>query len=164
MGLTLKISFWLLDTNYASLKTGPEQWMWGIDSTGRRLLIVDRDFTNYFYAVIESDCDPNEVARNIRKEYNIDVLNVESANRHCFGKPVQVLKVYCKEIAEIAKKLRSFEGVKECLEYDIRSSMRYLIANNVEPCSWHEANVESTENIYGARVDKVFIAKARQKS
>jgi len=46
---------------------------------------------------------------------------------------------------KLAKALRGFEGVKECLEDDIRVAMRYLIDNDVAPCAWYEVEAEEEE-------------------
>ena len=83
-----------------------------------------------------------------------------------FGKPVQAIKVYCKvaiETEKLAKRVRSIEGVKDCLEDDIRIPMRYLIDNNLAPCSWIEAEVTEEENRLGARVDKVYCIQTTPK-
>jgi DNA polymerase I len=37
--------------------------------------------------------------------------------------------------------------------------MRYLIDNNVSPCSWHEVEVIEEKNIEGVRVGKIYSAK-----
>ena len=76
---------------------------------------------------------------------------------------MQAIKVCCKvatETVKLAKELRSFEGVKECLEDDIRLAMRYLIDNDVAPCAWHEVEAEEEEKKSGVRVDKVYVAKS----
>ena len=91
------------------------------------------------------------------------IVKVEVASRRFFGKPVQAIKVCCKvatETGKLAKQLRSVEGVKDCLEDDIRASMRYLIDNNLVPCGWHEVEVTEEENTEGVRVAKVYAAKA----
>ena len=90
-------------------------------------------------------------------------MKAEAVERRFFGKPVKAIKVCCKvatETVKLAKQLRSFEGVKECLEDDIRIAMRYLIDNNVAPCTWHEVEAEEEEKKSGVRVDKVYAAKS----
>ncbi|NWG11805.1 DNA polymerase II, partial [Candidatus Bathyarchaeota archaeon] len=53
-----------------------------------------------------------------------------------------------------------FEGVKDCLEDDIRYSMRYLIDNNVVPCGWHEVETKEDINAKNIQVDTVYVAKS----
>ena len=82
------------------------------------------------------------------------IVKMEVADRRFFGKPVTAIKVCCKvatETGKLAKQLRSVEGVKECLEDDIRAAMRYLIDNNVVPCGWHEVDAEEEENSGGRK-------------
>ena len=79
------------------------------------------------------------------KGFGESIVKVEVAARRFFGKPVTAIKVYCRvatETGKLAKPLRSVEGVKDCLEDDIRAAMRYLIDNNIVPCSWHEVEAD----------------------
>ena len=65
----MKVTFWLLDINSESKSNVPELWMWGIDSHGNRVLVVDRNFVDYFYAVIEEDYDPAKIEEEIKKAH-----------------------------------------------------------------------------------------------
>ncbi len=161
----MKITFWLLDINpkIDNASDTAELWLWGIDANGNRVLVIDRNFTAYFYAAIKEGFDPSSTAREIMSAYPSSVVKAEVAERRFFGKPVQAIKVYCKvatETEKLAKQLRGLEGVKDCLEDDIRISMRYLIDNNVAPCTWHEIEAEEEENKLGVRVDKLYAAKS----
>ncbi len=101
--------------------------------------------------------------QEIMNAYPSSIVKTEVEERKFFGKPVQSIKICCKvatETMKLAKTLRSFEGVKECLEDDIRVAMRYLIDNNVAPCAWHEVEAEEEEKKSGIRVDKVYAAKS----
>ncbi len=161
----MKVTFWLLDINpkIDNASETAELWLWGIDAKGNRVLVIDRNFTAYFYAVIKDGCNPSKTAEEITNAYPSSVVKAEVAERRFFGKPVQAVKVYCKVATEtetLAKQLRGLEGVKDCLEDDIRISMRYLIDNNVAPCTWHEVEAEEEENKLGVRVDKLYAAKS----
>jgi DNA polymerase I len=161
----VKITFWLLDINpkIANARDATELWLWGIDAKGKRVLVIDRNFTAYFYVVIKEGCDPSKTAGEIMTAYPSSVIKAEVAERRFFGKPVQAIKVYCKVVTEtekLAKQLRGLEGVEDCLEDDIRISMRYLIDNNVAPCMWHEVEAEEEENKLDVRVDKIYAAKS----
>jgi DNA polymerase I len=159
----VKITFWLLDINPKIENGTADLWLWGIDSKGNRVLVIDRNFTAYFYAVVKEGFDPSKTAKEIMSAYPSSIVNLEVVERRFFGKPVQAIKVYCKvaiETGKLAKALRGLEGVKECLEDDIRISMRYLIDNNVAPCAWHEVEAEEEENRLGVRADKVYAARS----
>ena len=162
--MLVKLNFWLLDINSEDAKGNmPELWLWAIDSHGNKVLIVDKNFQDYFYAVIQSGCEPNKIAQEISTEYGDALVKLEVSQRRYFGKPVETIKIYCNDKAKLAKQIRKLEGVKECLEDDIRLSMRYLIDNNVVPCSWHEIEVEEIEDYSEIQVDKVYLARSVSK-
>jgi DNA polymerase, archaea type len=163
--LFVKISFWLLDINpkIDSDKGTVELWLWGIDTVGNRVLVVDHTFVAYFYVVLADGFEGSKVAEAIMNTYSSSIVKTEVVERRFFGKPVTAIKVSCKvatETSKLAKQLRSIEGVKDCLEEDIRASMRYLIDNNVVPCSWHEADANEEENTEDVRVSKIYSVKA----
>jgi len=164
----VKVTFWLLDINpkIDNDNGTVELWLWGIDAAGNRVLVVDRNFTAYFYAVVQEGFDPSKIAEAIMNGYASSIVKVEVAQRRFFGKPVQAIKVYCKvatETGKLAKQLRTVEGVKDCLEDDVRAAMRYLIDNNVVPCGWHEVEATEEENTEGVRASKVYAANSPPK-
>jgi DNA polymerase, archaea type len=159
----VKVVFWLLDINPKIDKdTGTiELWLWGITESGERVLVVDRNFTAYFYAVMPDGFDASKAAEAITKAVGQSIVKVEVVERRFFGNPVAALKVYCRVATEtgmVAKQVRSVEGVKDCLEDDIRASMRYLIDNDLSPCNWHTVDAAEEENTEGVRVAKVYSA------
>ena len=164
----MKVSFWLLDINpkIDEDKGTIELWLWGIDSAGNRVLIVDPNFVAYFYAVVTEGIDASKTAQAIMTAYAQSIVKAEVAPRRFFGKPVQTIKVCCKvatETGKLSKQLRSFEGISDCLEDDVRASMRYLIDNNLAPCGWNEVEATEEENTEGVRVDKVYAVNSPPK-
>ena len=162
----MKITFWLLDINSEARNGTTELWLWGIAENGKRVLIIDRNFVGYFYAIISEDFDQSQVAEEIRKTHPASIVKLEIAPRKFFGKPVQTVKVYCRnpeETAKLARTLRNLEGIQDCLEDDIRISMQYLITNNVVPCGWHEIDAVEEENTLGIRADKIYSATSTPK-
>lgn len=156
----MKVTFWLLDINSQKRDDGTELWLWGVNANGERVLIVDKHFVDYFYAVVKEGFNPQKVAEEIKQAHGGTVVKAEVAARRFFGKPVQTVKVYC---TDAAKELRTFEGVRECLEDDIRPSMRYLVDNNVVPCGWHQVEATEEKNTLGVRVDKLYAAESPPK-
>jgi DNA polymerase I len=162
----MKVTFWLLDLNYEVKNNTPEVWLWGIDDSAKRVLIIDRNFLAYFYAVIEEGANQAKVVEEIDKGQYPYVAKLEGVERRFFGKPVKAVKVYCGDpdvIPKYAKAFRKLEGVKDCLEDDIRYSMRYLIDNNAVPCGWHEIEVAEETSAISVQVDKVYAAKSYPK-
>ncbi|MEM3578062.1 MAG: DNA polymerase domain-containing protein [Candidatus Bathyarchaeia archaeon] len=160
------MTFWLLDVNYEVKNEVPEIWIWGISVSGERVLLIDRNFVGYFYAVVEENVDPKVVVKEIDKKRFPLIARLEVVERKFFGKPVKALKVYCVNpdvIPKYAREIRKLEGVKDCLEDDIRFSMRYLIDNGVVPCGWHEVEAVEEKNTLGVSVDRVYLAESTPK-
>ena len=138
----MRKNFWLLDINYETRNDQPELWMWGITQNSERVLIIDKSFQDYFYIVLQEDVNPETMIKQIQQhktEYP-HIAKIEPAEKKYFGKPVKAIKAYCQnpnDMPKYAKALQKIEGVKECLEADIRYSMRYLIDNDIVPCGWH---------------------------
>ncbi|HEX9863077.1 MAG TPA: DNA polymerase domain-containing protein [Candidatus Bathyarchaeia archaeon] len=162
----MKVAFWLLDINSETRNDVTELWLWGINANDDRVLVVDRNFSAYFYAVIKEGFDPAKVAEQIKKTHSASIVKLEVAPRKLFGKPVETVKVYCRNPdanAKVARALRTFEGIQDCLEDDIRISMQYLISNNVVPCGWHEVDAIEEENTLDVRASKVYMATSTPK-
>lgn len=162
----MKLTFWLLDISTKNVNDTAELWLWGITENGNRVLLIDRSFVDYFYVVMKDGFAPTKIADKIMQTHGATIVKMEVAERRLFGKPVQTVKVYCRNPSEetkLARALRSVEGVKDCLEDDIRLSMRYLIDNNIVPCSWHEADADEEKNTQNVRADKVYSAKSPPK-
>jgi DNA polymerase I len=163
----MKITFWLLDLNYDVEDDVPEVWMWGITASGERVVIVDRSLVAYFYAVVEETANPDRVVEAINHGHFPCISKLEVVDRKFFGKPVKAVRVYCKTpevLPEYAKALRKLEGIKDCLEYDVRFAMRYIIDNNVIPCGWHEVEAVEATASKDVCVDEMYLAKSVPKA
>ena len=162
----MQVTFWLLDLNCEISNDDTEVWLWGISRSGERVLIVDRSFVGYFYAAIADGADSAKVVEEIERQRYSSVVKLEVVERRIFGKPINAVKVYCKDpdvMSKHAKAVRELEGVADCFEDDVRLSMRYLIDSNVVPCGWHEAEVVEDTNKIEAQVDRVYIAESTPK-
>ena len=162
-----RVVFWLLDVNYEVVDDGVEIRLWGVSDSGERVLVIDRNFVDYFYAVVEKSEDVTRVVEEIKNKKYSAIVRLEVAERRFFGKPAKAVKVYCKNpeaMPKCARALRDLEGVKDCLEDDIRFSMRYMIDNGVVPCAWHEVEVIEETGLSDVQVDKVYVAKMPPKS
>ncbi|MCS7120457.1 MAG: DNA polymerase domain-containing protein [Nitrososphaerota archaeon] len=164
-----RVSFWLLDINYEVDKDSrkAEIWLWGIDEEGKRVLVIDRNFSAYFYLVIEQNREPQEILERVQKlsdDFPF-ISGIEIVSRRLFGQPVNAIKVYCQDpdvVSKYAIQLSKIDGVEKCLEDDIRYSMRYLIDNDIRPCSWLQVEAEE-ERLIKVQAEKVYIAKSTPK-
>ena len=144
----MKLVFWLLDINPKVDGDKVELWLWGIDATGNRVLLVERNFTAYFYAVLHGGADGAAVAEAIMRQLRFQC----SQSRSCF--PTLLWQTRNRNQSQLQRcnpnqqsrhaKYANIDGVSDCYEDDIRAAMRYLIDNDVVPCSWHE--VDATED------------------
>ncbi|MBC5792854.1 MAG: hypothetical protein H8Z69_02320 [Nanohaloarchaea archaeon] len=109
---------------------------------GENVLIHDRDFLPYLYAVPEADVDLEELKEEIvEKDFEeegdpLKTENVERKKMLDLNEEKQVLKVYSTIPANIPKlknKLWDMEQVKECREFDIPFYRRYLIDKGIRP-------------------------------
>ena len=155
--------FWLLDLNYEVVEHEPEVWLWGITEDGQRVLLIDKSYLPYFYAVLDERAEPRRVMKRLEELRGTlpYIASIELVERKRLGKPVKALKIVCRDpelLEKYASKVARVEGVKECLEDDIRYSMSYLIDKGVRPCCWHLAKVRSIKLEEGreAHVDAVY--------
>ncbi|MEM2102277.1 MAG: DNA polymerase domain-containing protein [Candidatus Bathyarchaeia archaeon] len=160
----MKKVFWLLDVNYEVKPGQPELWMWGIDETAKRILIIDKQFQTYFYIIPKEQTSPDTIIERVRQDKHEypTITKMEIVDKKYFGKPVKAIKVYCQnpeDVTNYAKNIQKTNDVEHCLETDIRYSIRYLIDNNVIPCGWHEIEVEEAKTTIKAQIDKVYEAK-----
>jgi len=160
----VKVSFWLIDINSEIKEGKTELWLWGIDDHEERVLVIDRNFVDYFYAVVADGYDPTKVKAKIMEIPNTLAVNAEIVSRKFFGKPVNAIRVYCENVGNAPKLLRSLEGVKDVLEDDIRISMHYMVDNNLVPCSWHQVEAQEEKSELGVRADRIYIAQAPPKA
>lgn len=161
----MKERFWLLDVNYEIRDNHPEIWIWGISEENKRILVIDRSFVTYFYLVLEEGETPGIVVERAmqRKNEFPYIARLEPSKLKLFGKPLDVIKVYCQNpdlIPRYSKALSKIEGVRKCLEDDIRYSMRYLVDNDITPCGWYEVEVENTNGRPLIQIDKVCLARS----
>jgi len=159
------IRFWLLDINGEVVDGNPEIRLWGLDDEGHRTLIIDRSFLPYFYLLLEEDANPEKVLKEIdaTKASTPDIAAFQVVDKKYFGKPVRAIRVTCKDptlVTKYASSLGTISGIKDHLEDDIRYSSRYLIDKEINPCGWHEVEVEEVENGVDAEVEKVYLAKS----
>jgi len=163
----MKLTFWLLDINHEVKDHEPEIWLWGISDDGKRVLVIQKGFYSYFYAVPEENKDEIVVERiKGMREKLTHILDVDLVEKRYFGRVLKIVKVVCRDptvVDDYAKKISRIGQVRMCLEHDIRYSMKYMIDNDVAPCGWHEVEVEETGECPDAKVDAVYLAKETPK-
>lgn len=145
----MELKVWPLDITYAVVGSVPEIRIFGILSSGERVVLIDRSFKPYFY-VDCAVCEPAALKTALSRVAPID--DVQIVERRFLGRPKKFLKVIAK-IPEDVRKLReaamSIPRVSGVYEADIRFYMRYMIDMGVVPCSWNVAEVEEGGRLGG---------------
>lgn len=161
------LRFFLLDINYEVTDGRPEVRLWGVSEDDRRVLVIDRSLKPYFYLLLDGNCRPEDALEGIKRRAAEASLSLDMEARieekRYFGKPVKVLKISLKNpnlMANYASLLSKEEGIRECLEEDIRYSSRYLIDYDLNPCGWLEVEAKPLGHKEGIRVDEVFEAES----
>ncbi|OYT25655.1 MAG: DNA polymerase [Thermoprotei archaeon ex4572_64] len=134
--------------------------MFGIDEYGRRVLVLDRSFRPYFYAIIKDNIDEGKVKKKLEGK----ALSIESCVRKLFGREKKVLKIVTTipaKVKELREYVRSLSEVEEVVEADIRFYMRYMIDMGIKPSSWIIIqNYEEIKNPY-KYIDGVYLVKSK---
>ncbi len=157
----IELEFYLLDITYEVIGNEPHIIIWGITRDGKRILLRDRRFRPYFYAILDPSADVEQVKARVKalSRPGSPIIEVKEVDKKYYGKPVKALKIttvipeYVREYRELVGKI---PGVKDVVEADIRFSMRYLIDHNLHPCQWHKAIVRSVDKKPGYRVDEEY--------
>lgn len=155
------IEFYFLDISYEVLGREPHILIWGISRDGKRILLRDRRFRPYFYAIVKDNCNVEQVVQKLKTISNPSspIERVEVVNKKFFGKVVKALKIYTvipervRDYREIVSKLDCIENVAEA---DIRFSLRYVIDHDLKPCSWHIAEVKEVVKKPQFRIDAEY--------
>ncbi len=158
-----ELSVYVLDVSYEVHGSEPHVIIWGIDETGRRIVLRDRRFRPYFYALLDPSVygRAEEIAQLVRQlsKPRSPIVSVEVVDKKYFGKPVRALRIttvipeYVREYREDVKKIA---GIRDSLEADIRFALRYIIDNDILPNTWHTFKVIEKGKNPDYRVDAVF--------
>ncbi|MEM1642962.1 MAG: DNA polymerase II [Desulfurococcaceae archaeon] len=155
------LTFYVLDVSYEVVGKEPHIIIWAISRNERRVLLRDRRFRPYFYAILHEDAELDNLISRVKacSKPSSPIISVEVVERKYFGKPVKALKIttvipeYVREYREAVSRI---PGVREVVEADIRFSMRYSIDNDIHPCQWHVAEVVKLGRGNAYRVDDEY--------
>ncbi len=139
------ISVYILDVSYEIVGSEPHIVIWGIDESGRRILLRDRKFRPYFYAILSENVYNRieTVLQSIKQlsKPKSPIIGLDLVDKKFFGKPVKAVRITTvipEFVREYREEVRKLPGVVEVLEADIRFAMRYIIDKDILPCTWHE--------------------------
>ncbi|MCD6410196.1 MAG: DNA polymerase II [Candidatus Verstraetearchaeota archaeon] len=157
---------WILDVNQeVGVIVGrklQEILLWGITEEGERVLVVDRFYKPFFYAVPRNGVSAEALASKfsaLLKPYGLE--GVEVVKRKRLGRPIEVVKLIfsnADDMEKAAKQASKHSEVSDIYEEDIRPSQRYFEVTDLSPSSWVEVDVAPGGDIEGVELP-TYVAK-----
>jgi len=159
------LTFWLLDITYGIKGSIPEIMMFGISENGEKVLVIDREFRPYFYAIPKQGIELITIIQKIRRKCEgKGLLNLEVVKRKIFGKERDVIKITVtipEKVRKLREEIKKIEEIEDVLEADIRFYMRYLLDQGIKPCSWITVDHVEEIKLPGYKVDRVYVIKSK---
>src|ERR1700745_4334703 len=103
----MRLTFWLLDLNRETYDNRPAIWLWGITHEGKRVLIIDSNYSPYFYLLPKQDQDPQDLKKKVEAEKphpTIEKVTIEK--KKLLAEDRVVLKVFCTDPDVLEKAAR----------------------------------------------------------
>ncbi len=124
-------------------------------SDGENVLLVDREFLPYLYAVPSQETQLKELKEIVETEKfeddgeNLPVLKTEVVQRKDLDEDVSAVKVYTSippKIPKLRREVQSLDTVDDTREFDIPFYKRWLIDNAIYPVSKVRASGQLVEH------------------
>jgi DNA polymerase I len=160
----MKSLLWLLDIDHETVDGLPEIRLWGVNDHDQRLMLIDHTFRPYFYLIPTHEKNVDELVADIKgKDARYPAVVNATVEQACFfGKSVRVVKIVCTDAAKVSEYSNSMaksNAVKDHLEDDLRPSYLYLLDNGLEPCGWHQVELDKEVSRPDVRVDGIYELK-----
>jgi DNA polymerase I len=157
----MEVEFYVLDVTYEIVGSEPHIIIWAITREGERVVLRDRTFRPYFYAVLSDHSSAQNIVSRVKAivEPSSPILNVELVDRKFLGKSVNALKITTlipEYVRKYREKVKQIPGVLDVVEADIRFSMRYILDKGLRPCGWHTAEVSELRPTQSFRVQEEY--------
>jgi DNA polymerase, archaea type len=142
----MKQTFWLLDLNHEEYEGKSSIWLWGITHDGKRVLIVDNNYSAYFYLLPRENQDPEDLKRQLETEKphpTIESATIEK--KKLLTEDCVVLKVFCREpnlLEKAARDTLKKLGAAATYEEKLRLAIKYQNDHEIKPCQWYEVDTE----------------------
>ena len=161
MGVYMIIEFYFLDNTYEVVGAEPHIIIWGVTRDGKRILLRDKRFRPYFYAILEEGTNVERIIREIKSlsDSRSPIIDISLTEKKYFGKPVRALRITTmipESVRRYREKIKKIKGIRDVVEADIRFSMRYIIDHDLRPCGWHKAEVRKIPKKPGYRIDEEY--------
>lgn len=147
-----KIRFYPMDFEYniseISGKLKPTVYIYGKDTDGKQICVLDENFEPYFYVIPNKNANTHEIVDKIQKlsvqsdDITVHVMRAEVVVKKYFEQEVTAIKVYPdipKGVPLIKDIVKNWEMIESTNEYDIPYVRRYSIDKNIVPMTLCEA-------------------------
>jgi len=157
----LKLEFYFLDNTYEIIGKEPQILIWAITRDGKRVVLHDRRFRPYFYAILARDANNEELTKKIKllSDPASPITSIDVLEKNFFGQKTRVFKITTvipEYVRKYREKVATLPGVRDVVEADIRFSLRYVVDYDLKPCGWHEAEVVEVPKKPHFRVDAEY--------
>lgn len=148
-----EIIFYPLDITYRIKNDKAVIHIYGKTIDNKRICVTDPKFQPYF--VIEPRGDTAKLKADLLKlkipygNSNAQVVEIQDIEKNINGKPVKVLKVITKlpyHVPIIKQNIKNNPDIKQCYEFDILFTQRYIMDTNVAPLLGAKATGKFPEN------------------
>lgn len=157
----MKIKLFIIDVNYQVVGREPHILLWGITDKGERVVVRETRFRPYFYILPREGVNLNKLIERIKRLQNpkSPIIGLDVVEKKYYGRPRKVIKLTTlipDQVPKYRDEIKKLPEVEACLEADIRFYMRYIIDYGLQPCSWHEAEVEEVKKTPGFHIDREY--------
>ncbi|MDL1955987.1 MAG: DNA-directed DNA polymerase [Candidatus Desulfofervidus auxilii] len=162
----MKVKFFLLDTDYITVKDTARIRLWGKTEEGKNAVVFAQS-DPYFYVLPSDVKKAKDEIEKILKGKKAKIKNIEEVKKKLNGEFKKFLKIICfrpqdtQKIRDFIKVLEAKRGgsgsVIEEYEYAINFYRRFLISNRIDGNCWLEIEGEKINTNYN--VDLALNAK-----
>ncbi len=128
----MSLKFCLLDADYV-MEDVPVIRLFGVDESGKSVVVYDRNFRPYFYAM------PGKKSETLLKKSKM-VTGIENTKKRIGTKDADVLKVFVDVPPNVPAVRDIVKQHTDCYEYNINFYRRYMIDRKFYPLDWLEAS------------------------
>jgi DNA polymerase elongation subunit (family B) len=129
-------TFCLLDIDYELVNGKAVIRMFGRTKEGKSILVTDKTFEPYFYALLDDGFEDVKKRLLEMKTSEYEIVKVEKVERYYKTKKTELAKVYTKnptQVREAREAVKRIKGVENYFEADILFGRRYILDKKLEP-------------------------------
>lgn len=126
----------MLDIDYELVNGKAVIRMFGRTKQGKSIVVTDKSFEPYFYALLDDGFDAVKKKLLEKKTPDYEIVKVEKVKKLFKTKETEFAKVYTKnpmQVREAREAVKRMDGVKDYFEADILFGRRYILDKKLEP-------------------------------